>query len=400
MQDCVKVTELIPLFIANELDEEERGQAEKHLFSCESCRFLYEDMRKILATLYSIEGEELPEGFHDEFMNKLHNEPKSKPAFMSWNYKAMMQAAACAAAVLIALSAMFVGISELAGFDRPAAVKDISEASLAATESKVNSDETPDSQIDSGSAAFSAPVAAIEDDAARSAEPSTSDSASFVTHYTIELYVDDIKSAMDQISKLNGAQESMDYTIPAYEGDHGYAFIIRRAPSQEFDIIKDQLRSIGDINNEYESKQSMSRQLRDLNARLLAKNEEKDRLLDLLGKSGDLDVMVRIESRLSSVSYESESLYSQIRSINHEIGRPYLNIRLYNRVYVPPLPPKQALGTRMANSFKQSVNDTVRFMQGLLLFVVSAAIPVSVLIIIGVLFYLLYKLVFKRRRSQ
>jgi len=408
LPDCTNVTELIPLFMDNELSDEERGCVEGHLSSCKECMAHYDELRALMVSLYSIEDEELPEGFHKEFMEKLKNHPKHKPVFMTWNYKAITLTAACAAAVLIAVSTLSVGISELLNFGRPAvysAQETIQADDTAHMEIKAAGDagEFYNSRIYEDGFALSPPAAvdSISVDAGFSVAGSAADPIkSSITHYYIELTVEDIKGAMDQISRLSGTQVSMNYSMPAYEGDHGSAAITRRVSAQEFEIMKDQLRSIGDVNNESESKESMTRQLRDLKARLEAKDAEKARLLKLLGMSGDLDVMIRIESRLNSVSEESESLNSQIRSIDYEIGRPFLNIQLYNRVYAPPALPKQGLGIRMANSFKQSVNDTVSFMQGLLLFVVSAAIPVTVFIICVILLFMLYKFIAKRRRGR
>ena len=395
--DCNRAEELIPLYIDNELYEEERSSLEEHLLSCESCKTCYEEIRSIAVTLYSIEDDELPEGFHKEFMNKLDD--KTKPTPKLWNYKAISMAAACAAVVLIAVSALSVGISSLTGSNQTVEAPSIIQTQALYGES-VETDSSGASAPMNMASALAAD--AIYDGAGAivrdlsAADPISSS----ITRYNIQLTVDDIQKAMNKISLYSGMQESMSYSMPAYEGAQGSAYISRRVSAQEFEIVKDQLRTLGEVIDESEYKQSMARQLRDLNARLTAKDDEKDRLLALLGKSGDLDVMVRVESRLNNVSDESDSLNAQIRDINLQIGQPYINIQLYNRVYVPSAPPKQGFGVRMANSFKQSVNGTVMFMQSLLLFVVSAAIPLLVIIIIAALLYLMYRFTVKRRKGR
>ncbi|MDR1558159.1 MAG: DUF4349 domain-containing protein [Clostridiales bacterium] len=397
MLDCDKVTELIPLYIDNELSEEERAGVEGHLASCGPCKARYEEMCSLMSALYGIEDEALPEGFHDEFMEKLRGQAKPESVFTRWNYKAMARAGAYAAAAIIAVSAVSVGVSALLSFDERTAESDAG----AVTQPQAKLDQPAEYAMN---AAAPAPAAenAVEIVPADRAERDLAQDpiASSITYYNIELTVEDIQETMDQISRLSGTQVSMNKTAPPYDGAQGSAFITRRVSAQEFEIVKDRLRSLGSAMNESESKESRSRQLSDLRARLAAKEAEKDRLLNLLGMSGELDVLVRVESRLNSVADESDNLNAQIRDINREIGQPYLNIQIYNVAYDQPAPPKQGLGARMANSFKESVNSTVKFMQNLLLFVVSAAVPTAVCVILAALIFILVRRAVKKRRGR
>jgi hypothetical protein len=428
MPNCGKATELIPLYIENELTEEERVWIEEHLASCESCKAYYEDMCSLMSTLYSIEDEAPPEGLHDEFMDKLRKQVKPGPAFMSWNYKIITQAAACAAVALIAVSALFAGVSALFGFSNLSNQADQND-SVAAEQAQFKLDapvktgggavfevQLDQYSIDGDSSAVEeSPSAEIYADIdADSAEQQAASAASAnedrrdlpwdpiaasITHYNIELTVDDIKQIMGEISRLSGVQVNMSYSAPASEGDRGSASITRRVSAQEFETVKERLRSLGAVTNESESKESRSRQLLDLKAKLTAKDAEKDRLLNLLGMSGELDVMVRVESRLNRAADESDSLNAEIRDINNEIGQPYLNIQLYNRIYAQPAPPKQGLGVRMANSFKQSINGVLGFMQNLLLFVASTVVPLSVCAVFAILIFMLFRHWVKKRRG-
>ena len=405
MIDCEKAADLIPLYIDGELSADERSRLEDHLSSCETCGLLYEEIRELVTALHSIKDEEPPEGFHRAFMDRLAHEtkPKNKP----WNFMRISMAAACAAVVLIVISALSVGMNTLTGNGNGQALKGAAQLSQAGTGVEApdyavgagDSNQTyqfSGFSLDSGNAADgnAAPETAA---AAVGQNTATADpSATSVVTYNISLTVDDVQKTMDKISQLNGVQVSMNYSSPAYEGAQSSASITRRVSVQDYDNLKNQLRLLGDVTDESESMQSMARQLNDLKAQLTARDDQKSRLLTLLGKSGDLDTMVKVEGMLNSASDDSDSLNAQIRDINAQIGQPYINIQLYNRVYAPPAPPNPTLGVRVANSFKQSVNGTVQFMQGLLMFIVRASIPVLSFVIIIVLIYALVRFARKR----
>jgi len=228
-------------------------------------------------------------------------------------------------------------------------------------------------------------------------------SATSITTYNIQLTVDDVQQVMDRISQLPGYQSGMNYTSPAFEGAQASASITRRVPAGDYQTIKTRLRALGEMTGESETRESKSRQLSDLKAQLAAKDEEKSRLLAMMAQTGKLDTLVKVESRLNTVADESDSLNAQIRDINAQIGQPFVNIQLVSRVYAPPVQPDQPLGTRMANSFKLSVNGTVEFMQTLLVFAVIAAIPLLACAIIVVPVIMLYRFIKRRRirgRSQ
>jgi len=126
---------------------------------------------------------------------------------------------------------------------------------------------------------------------------------------------------------------------------------------------------------------------------------ERARLLELLSMSDELDVLLRIQANLNVVLDEIDHLTSRSRSINAEIGEPYIFIVLRSHIHAPTPQPAQTLSVRMSNSFNQSVNRMILFMQSLLMLVVGAIIPILVFIIFVVLIYLFVWFISKRRNG-
>jgi len=418
MLGCEKTTELIPLFMENELSDEERGQLEEHLLSCESCRATCESMQDLMDTIHLIEDEELPEDFHNELMSKLNELAPRTIALRK--YKPIALTAACIAAVFIAVSVLAVGISSLVGFDDGTSglpvvgtgdhelgyqlplegrFEDISpfEAEGGIVPIEPATDILDDQPGDNGiTIAPELPIVSVDDIISTLVAEQM---ASSITNFTIELVVDDLNQAIDQISMLDGIQTSIELRLPVHDRDRGYANISRRASPTEFEVVKEQLRTIGTVVTESEFRTNMSRDLNELGARLTAKEMERERLLELLSMSDDLDVLLRIQANLNIVLDENDQLNSRMRSINAEIGQPYIFIVLRNRVHTPPPQPVPPLGVRMSNSFNQSVNGMILFMQGLLLFMVGAIVPISVFIVFTAFIYLFVRFISKRRNG-
>jgi len=357
-------------------------------------------------TIHLIEDEELPEDFHNEVMSKLNE--LAPRTFSLRKYKPIALTAACIAAVFIAVSVLAVGISSLVGFDdhtnglppgiyRNQIFEDISplgEDDIITFEP--SADVLDDQHSGTGTTIVPDPFAHENDIIPAIVAEQM---ASSITNFTIELIVDDLNVAIDQISILNGLQTSMELRLPAHNGTQGFANISRRASPAEFEAVKDQLRAIGIVVTESEFRTNMSRDLNELSARLTAKEMERERLLELLSMSDDLDVLLRIQANLNIVLDESDQLNSQIRSINAEIGQPYIFIVLHNNMHTLSLEPMPSLGVRMSNSFNQSVNGMILFMQSLLLFMVGSIVPILVFIVFTVFIYLFVRFISKRRNG-
>lgn len=99
---CEKCRELLWGYLANELTKEDADFVAAHFTQCASCQEEAEQLKKIMDSLKNLPEEELPEGYHEEFMEKLAQEEKVTPLFVQKKprYK-WKQFSLVAAAVLI-----------------------------------------------------------------------------------------------------------------------------------------------------------------------------------------------------------------------------------------------------------------------------------------------------------
>lgn len=69
--NCKESLELMSLYIDNEITEEESDSLLNHIKACPSCKKEFEEIKKIVYYLNNEKELELPEGFHEELLNKI-----------------------------------------------------------------------------------------------------------------------------------------------------------------------------------------------------------------------------------------------------------------------------------------------------------------------------------------
>lgn len=104
---CETCRELLWAYLEQELSAEEITEIKQHLTECADCRKELEIQREILETLQSLPDEELPEGYHEELMEKLQVEGTSNVVAFPQKKKApkWKQLSMIAAAALIVVAA-------------------------------------------------------------------------------------------------------------------------------------------------------------------------------------------------------------------------------------------------------------------------------------------------------
>lgn len=90
--NCAQFTQMISLYLDNELNETEIKEFEIHLNNCEKCKSEYEEMILLTNILRDCEEVELPDDYGDRFRQKLELENSKKTK--NFNFKAISTIAA------------------------------------------------------------------------------------------------------------------------------------------------------------------------------------------------------------------------------------------------------------------------------------------------------------------
>lgn len=216
---------------------------------------------------------------------------------------------------------------------------------------------------------------------------------------------DDLMEGLEQeINNLGGYIEYKD----AYHGNYnsrinGYrnrhANITARIPAKKLDEFTGRVAEIGNVTYESESVEDVTLQYVDLSSHKKMLLTEQERLMELLENAESMEDIIVIESRLSEVRYQIESMESQLRTFDNQVdySTVHINVEEVER-YTPQ--PEKSTWERIKSGFSENV---YRVTNGIKNFAIEfvIAIPVllvwAVVIIVGVL---LIRVILKKKHKK
>ena len=150
----------------------------------------------------------------------------------------------------------------------------------------------------------------------------------FIEIETLE-YDDSIKALDAMCAEYEGYVEHSSVSGNRLNGTAlRWADFTLRIPSQKLDAFEKACGDIGNIYNSSRQTENATAQYIDQAARLSTLKLEEERLLDLLGQATDLDSIIALNSRLSEIRYEIESIESSLRNIDSLVAYSTVNITI------------------------------------------------------------------------
>ncbi len=174
-----------------------------------------------------------------------------------------------------------------------------------------------------------------------------------------------------------------------------------RIPVSKFSSVTEALDTLGNVSYTSTSADNVTMQYRDTQSKLNSRRTEETRLLELLSKADTVEDMLKIESYLSDVRYEIESLESSIKNWDSLISYSTLSLTINEvTVYSEDEPATLSYGKQLSNAFTSSLKAVGRFFKDFFkLFV--AALPVLVILgVLAVVIVLIVKLSLRRKKFK
>ena len=159
-----------------------------------------------------------------------------------------------------------------------------------------------------------------------------------------------------------------------------YAYYVVRIPSKDFDAFMSRTGDLGNVTSSGRSAENVTSRYTDYEARLTSLYTQEERLLDMLGTSGDLESLIALESRLSEVRYEIESIERNLRDLDQRLSYSTVNIDLHEvEVYTPNVAVQRSFGEKLSDAFS---NGWRGFSRGIGNFVIwfAESLPTLVLL--------------------
>ena len=131
-----------------------------------------------------------------------------------------------------------------------------------------------------------------------------------------EAYDELFANVQQMISQCGGYVESMDANT-RYGSTSRRATLVIRVPADQLDHFAEDVAAASNVVYRSESTSDVTLNYVDLESRKAALQVEQERLMALLEQSGSLTEILEIETRLTEVRYELESIGSQLRTYDN-----------------------------------------------------------------------------------
>lgn len=218
----------------------------------------------------------------------------------------------------------------------------------------------------------------------------------YTAHAEIETteFEKSLETVTGLLSQYQGFIESSSVTgsnlQDAYYGYSSYrtAYYTLRIPRENYAAVTSALSQIGNVTYLTNNATNITPEYTDTASRLAAYETEEERLLEILSKAETVEDMISVESRLSDIRYEMESLTSQLANWDNQVSYSTVNISIYEvEIYTPT--PVQEL--TYWQEVAQAVKNTLRWMastgKGLLKLFIAALpilVPLAIIVIVVV----------------
>ncbi|MDR2888410.1 MAG: DUF4349 domain-containing protein [Lachnospiraceae bacterium] len=211
-----------------------------------------------------------------------------------------------------------------------------------------------------------------------------------------------LTTVSERVERLGGYLENFNTSQNSFYSDNNedrYASMTIRIPADQYEQLVTEVAEISNVLNRNESVRDVTMEYVDIESRKAALLTEQERLLELIAQAETIDAIIVIETRLSDIRYQLESMESQLRT--------YDSLVAYSTIYlsvneVRELTPVQEQTTweRISAGFIGSWKALGNGLNNLLIgFVVVSPFLIFWAVIVGVIL-LVVRIIIRRQKQK
>ena len=417
---CEDIRRHFSEYIDLEAPQEIAMAIEEHVATCGDCRDELEAYRHFNAAISSVGEEELPFDFAVTLRCNLEEENQKhqhkRPATARPWFKVL---AACACLILV-IGVFSLGIN-LFGFSAMGAATEsvqstsnygADSASFATMDSAPMESEAPaaDSMLESGMEGL---IVSEETNAPESkmdrSSPVGKNAAierKIIKNYNLSVQVDDLDAAYEEISSL--ATEYSGYVVSGeshdYEGStYQECWLSIRVDADLVDTVIGRISDLGNVENNSFTTNDITTEYYDIQTRLEQYRAQEARLMELYAQAETIQDLISLESELTRVTGEIESLEGSIRYYDQLTALSLIDIYLYTpNAYTQTVEPTGWAGffANLKSGFLRGLNGLLDGIAGFFIFLVRILPAVVLILILVVVVWLIFRKGRKNRRRK
>ncbi len=200
---------------------------------------------------------------------------------------------------------------------------------------------------------------------------------------SVENQVTALGGYIEQMNTYNGSSYSESYRARSSN-------LTARIPKQSVDSFLSTVEGEGNVVSRSEHVEDVTLSYVDMESRKKSLQTEQERLLTFLEKAENLEDIITLESRLSDVRYQLESMESQLRTYDNKVDFATVEMSIREVKELTPVTEEETAWERLAKGFMKSLENVkdgivdffIWFVVNIPYFVVWAAVIFIIVMII------------------
>lgn len=202
----------------------------------------------------------------------------------------------------------------------------------------------------------------------------------------------------------SGYIESANIDGQGYWGNtHRYASYTIRVPKDKINNIVNSLGDLGVISSKSENIEDVTLSYYDQDSQKKALEVEQERLMEILESAETMDQIIALESRLSDVRYQINSLGTNLKLLDNKVDYStiYLNVQEVD-VEVAPKNEEKTVFEEIAENWEQNIIDIKFFFEDLIISMTSniGTIIFEIIVVIAIIMIVKTKKKNKKRKLE
>ena len=409
--ECTDIRRHLSEYIDNECPEEIRLAVASHLTECDDCRLEYEQLSALSRHIRELPRQELPFDFSAVMAETLREEekrnPRRKPVYKR-GWARVLELCACLVLVL-GLAGLGSRVFKGAGADMaaPSSPAYYEESVSGNAESRGYEDYADGMVMQADEDAVVAEAEMPEEADSSSGSASAADMEAMqrkiVMNWSLDLEVDDFDAAWHEIERVAadyGGYVVSGNTYDKADSPQREGFISIRVAADRARAAVEEISALGELQSNDFSSQEVTSEYYDTAARLSALEAQEQRLLELYGQAASVSEMLEIESQLSDVRAQIESLQGTLNYYDQLTALSLIEIYLHTPSdYGQGVEPKGWNGfvSKLKSNFLTGLNNTLDGLAGFLVWLVRI---LPFLILLAAVVIVLWLIIRRRRRAR
>ena len=425
--DCKAFIQSIDAYLDGTLESAQQLAMQRHMAVCPACRALYEQTREIMIGCAELGLQDrAPQGFVEQVMARVKAEPKTLNS-KKRRYLGLKIAGGIAAGLLVVVlagtslfSVGMMGASGAAASDNSASAPE-APASLmygydngsSDSEAAVVTTQEADAQLDTSG--IQASVTANNSLSAQQkdlSEGSLSDKEQYARKIIVNGDIDletaefdtDLAAILSAVEQAGGYVSSSSISgQPVSETGNRYgrnANYVVKIPSDRYDEVLSTAKGSGKVTYYNEYTDDITSDYYDVQTRLETYQTQYETVTALLEKCETMEDVLQIESHLTQLMYQIDSLKGQIRMWDQLVSFSTLTINL-SEVADPATirTSDPTLGDRIQEGFFGGINRLIEGAQDALVWLVSNLFGLLIWAVVVVFGWLIVRAIVRKRRK-